>query len=74
MAGVKLGLLAADVFQHIAGLESAHVNLLQTVFKQLMILVDGSAIENMNKMQRALYLRLVVIWLIKVHIILWSSV
>ena len=69
-AGVALGLLAPAAFQGIAGLEVAHVNLVVAVFiwvmiYPMMIQIDWSAVKDVGKKPRGLFLTLVVNWLIK---------
>lgn len=70
LVGVGLGLLAPAAFQHIAGLEIAHVNLVVAVFiwvmiYPMMIQIDWTAVKDVGKKPRGLYLTLVVNWLIK---------
>ncbi len=70
VAGVGLGLLAPGAFQLIAGLEIAHVNLVVAVFiwvmiYPMMIQIDWTAVKDVGKKPRGLYLTLVVNWLIK---------
>ena len=69
-AGVGLGLLVPGVFQSIAALEVAQVNLVVAVFiwvmiYPMMIQIDWSAVRNVGKKPQALLLTLVVNWLIK---------
>ena len=69
-AGVLLGLWQPDIFQVIAGLEVAHVNLVVAVFIWVMIYpmmvpIDFSAIKDVGKNPKGLVLTLVVNWLIK---------
>ena len=69
-AGVGLGLLAPAVFQSVAALEVAHVNLVVAVFiwvmiYPMMIQIDWGAVRRVGKEPRALVLTLVVNWLIK---------
>ena len=69
-AGIKLGLLAPGAFQLIAGLEIAHVNLVVAVFiwvmiYPMMIQIDWTAVRDVGKKPRGLFLTLVVNWLIK---------
>ena len=69
-AGVGLGLLSPGAFQQIAGLEIAHVNLVVAVFiwvmiYPMMIQIDWSAVKDVGKKPRGLFLTLVVNWLIK---------
>ena len=70
VAGVGLGLLAPGAFQQIAGLEIAHVNLVVAVFiwvmiYPMMIQIDWTAVKDVGKKPRGLFLTLVVNWLIK---------
>ena len=70
VAGVGLGLLAPGAFQLIAGLEIAHVNLVVAVFiwvmiYPMMIQIDWTAVKDVGKKPRGLFLTLVVNWLIK---------
>ncbi len=69
-AGVGLGLLSPGAFQQIAGLEIAHVNLVVAVFiwvmiYPMMIQIDWSAVKDVGKKPRGLFLTLTVNWLIK---------
>lgn len=70
LVGVGLGLLAPGAFQTISGLEIAHVNLVVAVFiwvmiYPMMIQIDWTAVKDVGKKPRGLYLTLVVNWLIK---------
>jgi len=70
LAGVGLGLVAPDVFQLIAGLEYAHVNLVVAVFiwvmiYPMMIQIDWSSVKDVGRKPKGLMLTLVVNWLIK---------
>jgi len=70
VAGVLLGLAVPGVFQAIAGLEIAHVNLVVAVFiwimiYPMMIQIDWSAVKDVGKRPRGLVLTLVVNWLVK---------
>jgi ACR3 family arsenite transporter len=70
IAGVILGNLAPPLFQAIAALEYAHVNLVVAVFIWIMIFpmmvqIDFAAIKDVGKKPRGLVLTLVVNWLIK---------
>jgi ACR3 family arsenite transporter len=70
IAGVLLGNLVPGVFDLIARLEYAHVNLVVAVFIWIMIYpmmvqIDFSAIKNVGKKPKGLILTLVVNWLIK---------
>ena len=69
-AGVGLGLVVPDVFQAVAALEVAHVNLVVAVFiwvmiYPMMIQIDWSAVKDVGTRPRGLLLTLVVNWLIK---------
>ena len=69
-AGVGLGLLAPAVFQGIAALEVAHVNLVVAAFiwvmiYPMMIQIDWRAVKDVGRKPRGLILTLVVNWLIK---------
>ncbi len=69
-AGVGLGLVAPDVFQTIAGLEIAQVNLLVAVLiwvmiYPMMIQIDWHAVKDVGRKPRGLILTLIVNWLIK---------
>jgi len=70
LAGVGLGLLFPAVFQTIAHLEYARVNLIVALFIWVMIYpmmvnVDFGSIKNVGKKPKALCITLVVNWLIK---------
>ncbi len=70
VAGVGLGLAAPGLFQGIAALEVAHVNLVVAVFiwimiYPMMIQIDWSAVKDVGRKPRGLVLTLVVNWLIK---------
>lgn len=70
VVGVALGYLVPSVFQVIAGLEFAHVNLVVAVFiwvmiYPMMVQVDFGAIRDVGDKPRGLVLTLVVNWLIK---------
>ncbi len=70
LAGVALGLLVPSIFQTIAGLEFAHVNLVVAVFiwvmvYPMMIQIDWSAVKDVGRKPRGLVLTLTVNWLIK---------
>lgn len=70
IAGIILGLLVPGVFQGIAGLEFAHVNLVVAVFiwvmvYPMMIQVDFTAIRDVGRKPKGLALTLVINWLIK---------
>jgi ACR3 family arsenite transporter len=69
-AGVGLGLVAPGVFQAVAALEWAHVNLVVAVLiwvmiYPMMIQIDWSAVQGVGKRPRGLALTVVVNWLIK---------
>lgn len=69
-AGVGLGLVMPGVFQSIAGLEIAQVNLVVAVFiwvmiYPMMIQIDWAAIKDVGKKPQGLFLTLTVNWLIK---------
>ena len=70
LAGLLLGNLAPPLFQFIAALEVAHVNLPVALFIWVMIFpmmvqVDFSSIKDVGKRPKGLVLTLVVNWLIK---------
>ncbi len=70
VAGIALGQLVPGVFQVIAGIEYAHVNLVIAVFiwvmiYPMMVQIDFSAIKDVGKKPKGLALTLVVNWLIK---------
>lgn len=70
VAGVLLGNLIPSLFTLVAGLEYAHVNLVVAVLIWLMIYpmmiqVDFSAIKDVGKKPKGLFLTLVINWLIK---------
>lgn len=70
LAGVLLGNLIPDAFAFIAGLEWAHVNLVVAVFIWIMIYpmmvqIDFSAIKDIGKRPKGLFLTLIINWLIK---------
>ena len=69
-AGVALGLMVPGVFQAVAALEWAHVNLVVAVLiwvmiYPMMIQIDWSAVRGVGKRPRGLALTVVVNWLIK---------
>ena len=69
-AGVALGVVLPSLFQLIAGIEIAHVNLVVAVLiwvmiYPMMIQIDWSSIKDVGKKPRGLVLTLVVNWLIK---------
>jgi ACR3 family arsenite transporter len=70
LAGVLLGLWQPDIFQAIANLEIAHVNLVVAVFiwvmiYPMMVQIDFSAMKDVGKNPRGLFLTVVINWLIK---------
>ncbi len=70
LAGVILGVVVPPVFQTIAALEYAHVNLVVAVFiwvmiYPMMIQIDWSAIKDVGRRPQGLALTLVVNWLVK---------
>jgi len=70
LAGVGLGLWVPGLFQAVAAIEWAHVNLVVAVFiwvmiYPMMIQIDLAAIKDVGKRPRGLALTLVVNWLIK---------
>jgi ACR3 family arsenite transporter len=69
-AGVVLGLLIPGVFQAIALIEFAHVNLVVAVLiwimiYPMMIQIDWSAVKDIRKKPEGLLLTLVINWLVK---------
>lgn len=69
-AGVALGLMLPSLFQAIAALEVAQVNLVVAVFVwvmiyPMMIQIDWAAVKDVGKKPQGLALTLVVNWLIK---------
>jgi arsenite transporter len=69
-AGVGLGLVFPAMFQAVAALEVAHVNLVVAVFiwvmiYPMMIQIDWSAVKDVGRRPRGLVLTLVINWLIK---------
>lgn len=70
LAGLYLGNLFPSIFNLIAGLEYAHVNLLIAIFIWLMIYpmmvqVDFTAIKDIGKRPQGIWLTLFINWLIK---------
>ncbi|MDZ7813800.1 MAG: ACR3 family arsenite efflux transporter [Ideonella sp.] len=70
LAGVGLGLLAPGVFQAVATLEFAQVNLVVAVFiwvmiYPMMIQIDWQAVKRVGQRPQGLLLTLVINWLIK---------
>ena len=69
-AGVGLGLWVPDLFQRVAGLEFARVNLVVAVFiwvmiYPMMIQIDFAAVKDVGRRPRGLILTLVINWLVK---------
>ena len=69
-AGVALGLLIPGLFQTIAQLEYAHVNLVVAVFiwvmiYPMMIQIDWRAVKQVGRRPQGLMLTLVINWLVK---------
>ncbi len=69
-AGVALGLWSPGLFQAIAAIELAHVNLVVAVFiwvmiYPMMIQIDLAAVKDVGKRPRGLVLTLVINWLVK---------
>ncbi len=70
MVGVLLGNMLPGIFQGIAQIEYAHVNLVVAVLiwvmiYPMMVQIDFSAIKDVGKKPKGLFLTLVVNWLIK---------
>ena len=70
LAGVGLGLLIPGIFQAVAAMEIAQVNLVVAVFiwimiYPMMIQIDWHAVKDVGKKPQGLMLTLVVNWLIK---------
>ncbi len=70
VVGVILGLWQPDVFQVIANLEIAHVNIVVAVFiwvmiYPMMVQIDFSAIKDVGKNPKGLVLTIVINWLVK---------
>jgi len=70
LAGVGLGLAAPALFEAVARVEFAHVNLVVAVFiwvmiYPMMIQIDFAAVKDVGKRPRGLVLTLVVNWLVK---------
>ena len=70
LAGVALGLWLPGVFEAIAAIEFAHVNLVVAVFiwvmiYPMMIQIDLAAVKDVGKRPRGLFLTLVINWLVK---------
>ncbi len=69
-AGVLMGLVVPALFQLVASIEIAHVNLVVAVLiwvmiRPMMIQVDFTSIKDVGRRPRELILTLVVNWLIK---------
>jgi ACR3 family arsenite transporter len=69
-AGVALGLAVPGVFQAVAGLEYAQVNLVVAVFiwvmiYPMMIQIDWTAVKDIRRKPQGLVLTLVINWLVK---------
>ena len=70
VTGVVLGNLTPELFQYLAALEYAHVNILVAVFiwvmiYPMMIQVDFSSIKDIGRRPKGLILTLVINWLVK---------
>jgi len=70
LAGVGLGLAVPGLFQAVAALEVAHVNLVVAVFiwvmiYPMMIQIDFAAVKDVGRRPRGLVLTLVINWLVK---------
>ena len=70
LAGVGLGLAAPGLFEAVARMEFAHVNLVVALFiwvmiYPMMIQIDFAAVKDVGRRPRGLVLTLVVNWLIK---------
>jgi len=70
LAGVALGLVIPGLFQVIAAIELAHVNLIVAVFiwvmiYPMMIQIDWTAVKDVGRRPGGLVLTLVINWLIK---------
>ena len=68
--GVMMGLWQPDLFQLVANLEIAHVNLVIAVFiwvmiYPMMVQIDFSAIKDVGKNPKGLFLTIVINWFIK---------
>lgn len=69
-AGAALGLLFPGLFQQVAALEFAHVNLVVAVLiwvmvYPMMIQIDWAAVRDVGRQPRGLLLTITVNWLIK---------
>ena len=70
LAGMGLGLVVPELFQTVASLEVAHVNLVVAVFIWVMIFpmmvqIDWTAVKDVAKKPQGLLLTLVINWLVK---------
>jgi len=70
LTGILLGNILPSLFQAVAGLEFANVNLVVALFiwvmiYPMMVQIDFSSIKDVRKKPKGLYLTLVVNWLIK---------
>ena len=70
VGGVALGLAVPGVFQAVAALEVAQVNLVVAVFiwvmiYPMMIQIDWTAVKDIRRRPQGLYLTLVINWLVK---------
>jgi ACR3 family arsenite transporter len=70
VAGIVLGQFFPSLFDNVAGLEFAHVNLVVAVLiwvmiYPMMIQIDFSAVKDVGRKPKGLFLTLVVNWLIK---------
>ena len=70
VAGVALGVWLPSVFEAVAAMEIAHVNLpvallIWLMIYPMMIQIDWSAVKDVGKRPKGLWLTLVVNWLIK---------
>jgi len=70
LTGVGLGLIAPGIFQVVASLEWAHVNLvvalsIWVMIFPMMVQIDWSAVKDVGKKPQGLLLTLVINWLIK---------
>lgn len=70
LAGITLGLIVPDVFEAIAGLEYASINLVVAIFIWVMIYpmmvnIDFASLKDIGKKPKGLCITLVVNWLIK---------
>lgn len=70
LLGVVMGLWQPDLFQLVANLEIAHVNLVIAVFiwvmiYPMMVQIDFSAIKDVGKNPKGLFLTIIINWFIK---------